>query len=442
MNNKITSIFTFNSGVATSIVATAEGKQYIADVSHPNWKAILEAIKQDDVTAFVNAIDIKKAFQNYMVGNVKIVGNEVWHGNTRLGGVVVDRIFDFMSNQLPVEPIMRFIDNLFQNPSSRAVNELYKFLEHKHLPITTEGNFRAYKGLKDDFYSVTAGNLTLLQGKANEQGYIYNGVGETVECIRHQVNDNKEEGCSYGLHAGSLDYAKGFSQGKLVEVEINPKDVVSIPTDCNCEKLRTCKYVVVKEFTAPLDSVYVNSGSFNNNPMPEQPDNDAGDDDALFNDDHCCGGDCGCDDNDEDNYDGDCCDCGDTDSDDCECDEGCQEAMDKTADEEASNQDVNRKDVEYSDGFMAGELDAEKGDGYNLHKYNHIRPSSEFHKGYTDGYNAEVDRQNKVLAKYNQGFALGKEEGLNKKFPDPSILNHGEDYTKGYWAGYNEARNG
>lgn len=340
----INSIFTFNNKVPTSITAIVDNKQYTADSSHPNWQAILAAVRNDNVSDFVNAIDIRSAFQNYVIGQVRIVGNEVWHGNTRLGGVVVDRIFDFMSNNLPVQPIMLFIDKLFQNPSSRAVNELYKFLEHKNLPITSNGNFRAYKGLNPDFYSITAGNLTLISGQTNESGHIFNGVNEVIECIRHQVNDNKDETCSYGLHAGSLEYAKNFAgNGKLVIVEINPADVVSIPSDCNCEKLRTCKYKVVEEYVAPLDSVYVSNGeSFNNNPLTT-PD----DDDIDIND-----GECDCD-----------CDC-ETD-DDCDCE----------TDDDAFTEG-------YNDGWTDGNSD---------HYYDDASESADYRDGYKAGYGDGVN---------------------------------------------------
>jgi hypothetical protein len=43
--------------------------------------------------------------------------------------------------------------------------------------------------------------------------------------------------------------------GKLVLVEINPADVVSIPLDCECQKLRTCKYMVVQEYEVPLEDL-------------------------------------------------------------------------------------------------------------------------------------------------------------------------------------------
>ena len=116
-----------------------------------------------------------------------------------------------------------FMQNLIDNPSKRAIDELYLFLEHK-MPITPEGTFIAYKGLREDYYSITSGKLELLHGKVDEQGHIFNGIGETIECVRNNVCDNKDISCSTGLHAGSKEYATGFAQGKVVRVEINPKD--------------------------------------------------------------------------------------------------------------------------------------------------------------------------------------------------------------------------
>ena len=255
--SKINTIFTFASGVPTSFVAIVNRKQYTADNTHKNWDVALEAIRNGDTVALVNAIDIKNAVANYTVGNIKVVGNNVYYGTIRLGDVIVQRVLDFMNNKLDVIPLLKFLNKLHQNPSARAVNELYNFLQHKNLPITSEGNFRAYKGLLLDYYSITAGKIPLIQGMVNDKGQIYNGIGETIECVRNSVDDNKDNTCSYGLHAGSLSYATDFAKGKLVIVEINPADVVSIPSDCNGQKLRTCKYVVVEDCAAPLDSVYI-----------------------------------------------------------------------------------------------------------------------------------------------------------------------------------------
>ena len=70
--------------------------------------------------------------------------------------------------------------------------------------------------------------------------------------------DDADIGCSDGFHAGSYDYAKGYSHngGHLMRVEIDPSDVVSVPKDCDCQKLRTAKYTVValhETIEEPLD---------------------------------------------------------------------------------------------------------------------------------------------------------------------------------------------
>ena len=46
------------------------------------------------------------------------------------------------------------------------------------------------------------------------------------------------------------EYASTFGgpDARLVIVKINPADVVSVPKDCDCQKLRTSRYEVVKDF--------------------------------------------------------------------------------------------------------------------------------------------------------------------------------------------------
>ena len=84
-----------------------------------------------------------------------------------------------------------------------------------------------------------------------------NKVGETLEMPRNGVCDDASYGCSSGFHAGSLEYAEGYGNGgHLMVVEINPKDVVSVPNDCNCQKLRTAKYKVVDHYKTKLADTY------------------------------------------------------------------------------------------------------------------------------------------------------------------------------------------
>jgi hypothetical protein len=128
------------------------------------------------------------------------------------------------------------------NPSMTSRNELFLFLEAANLPISEDGCFRAYKAVTSDF-------------KDKHSRKFDNSPGVTLEMPRRDVDDNREQTCSYGFHAAAYEYAKGFMSGgdKLVAVKIHPADVVSVPSDYNNQKLRCCKYSVVFDIPGAAD---------------------------------------------------------------------------------------------------------------------------------------------------------------------------------------------
>jgi len=77
---------------------------------------------------------------------------------------------------------------------------------------------------------------------------------------RNEVNDDKNQTCSAGLHFCSQDYLNHFGGSRIMILKINPRDVVSIPTDYKNSKGRCCRYEVIGElgvdpeeaFTAPV----------------------------------------------------------------------------------------------------------------------------------------------------------------------------------------------
>ena len=83
MNPTISTIFTWNENVPTSVTAIYNGRYYTADNTNPKWTDILTALQNDDADAFVKAIDTKTAFVNYTEGKISIVGNAVRYGNER-----------------------------------------------------------------------------------------------------------------------------------------------------------------------------------------------------------------------------------------------------------------------------------------------------------------------------------------------------------------------
>jgi hypothetical protein len=225
------------------LVVFLNGEQYTVRANEAIFAECVNAYKEQDWDRFLNSVDparkIKQLYAKYDQVEVKD-GNVYVHGDT-VNTTIAQRILQSLSEGLDCTHVFKFVTKTSMNPSARAVNELYTFLEHKDLPITENGNFLAYKAVREDYTDVHSGQFS-------------NVVGAVLQMPRNKVDDDKEVGCSYGFHAGTLEYASGFKphNGKMVIVEIDPADVVSIPLDSNCQKLRTCRYKVVGEYTGAL----------------------------------------------------------------------------------------------------------------------------------------------------------------------------------------------
>jgi len=234
-----------------SACALIRGESYIIPRSHPKFRDICEALDQElPEDQILPMFQAAKAVIDYTEGSIEIRGGKVFFANEEIGGAVVDRILEFMSDRLPHKPLIKFLERVMRNPSMRSREQLYSFLEHKNLPITPDGKFLAYK-------SVSSGYMDHHTGK------ISNRVGSVVTMPRHRISDDPSLGCHSGLHVGALDYASTFGgdDRKVVICEIDPEHVVSVPLDCECQKMRVCQYRVVADYTGPLNRPLVNDYS-------------------------------------------------------------------------------------------------------------------------------------------------------------------------------------
>ncbi len=230
-----------------------EGKPYTLRKDHVNFNVAKSAILEARYDDLGDLLDIAKAVEDFVQGDVEVKDEVVYYKGHRLHGVVVDKLLEMLrAGMKDSAPLVNFITRLQSNPSANSVNELYSFMSYKSLPNTPEGKILGYKGVQSDFWSNTGNADTIvLQGQTNERHQIFNGVGETIEVARRCVDDNKDHHCSFGLHIGSYDYANNWAgeDGRLLIVEFDPEDAVSVPTDCDFQKLRVSKYRVVSDIT-------------------------------------------------------------------------------------------------------------------------------------------------------------------------------------------------
>lgn len=208
----------------------------------PRFPAILEAYKEGDLERAVSLIDITESLQTYSNGLVTVENRILKFNGIAMHNAIANKILDMMDQGFKVDSLVRFMENLMQNPSMTSINELYLFLERGNLPITEDGHFLAYKRVTPDFKDIHSKTIN-------------NSIGAIVEMPRNLVNDDRMQTCAEGLHVCSLTYLQsmGGKLDKTVIVKVNPRDVVSIPYDHNDTKARVCRYEVIEEYTGELD---------------------------------------------------------------------------------------------------------------------------------------------------------------------------------------------
>jgi hypothetical protein len=237
MKNYTTAVTITGSGKITAII---DGTVFTVDTDHSNYQNILQTVRDQDWTKFLDLVDLSRKVRDYAHNsNVEIKDGIIVFDGEPIHNTLTKRVINFMQQDLPFKPLLNFLCNLMENPSKRAVDELYDFLDVGELPITEDGHFLAFKNVKADYTDIYSGKFN-------------NAVGFICEMKRNQVDEDKDRTCSYGLHFCSIAYLPNFSDsngGKTMIVKINPKDVVAIPSDYNNTKGRTCRYEVVGEYT-------------------------------------------------------------------------------------------------------------------------------------------------------------------------------------------------
>jgi len=229
-----------------NIVVVIDNRPYTVTSTHIGYERLKEAIKVGDWDTVKAVVDPVKEILKYGAGHVAVQGTKVFYKDREMVGVMTQRLIEMYQDGFPVEPLILFMENLMQNPSKRAVEELYKFMEKGNLPLTPDGYFLAYKKVRADFLDIHSGTMD-------------NSPGKVVEMERNAVDDDANCTCSTGLHFCSKEYLDHFggSDSRTVILKINPADVVSIPADYNSTKGRTCRYEVLGELGVHPDDAFI-----------------------------------------------------------------------------------------------------------------------------------------------------------------------------------------
>lgn len=269
---------------------TPDGKVHNVTLDHQNFDQIKETIKllQRALTAgdadeaaehhehLNELVDIAKVITDAGDGRVKVLDGVVFYDGEPIHNAVTSRILWGLKEGFDMTAYLNFLDNLMQNPSNRAVEEVYGFIESNNMGIMEDGRILAYKRVRDDFKDIYTGKFD-------------NAPGQIVQMRRNRVDDNKEVTCSHGLHVCAQTYLPHYGAGPgntIVVVAVWPKDFVSIPVDYANAKARVCEYEVLSEYDGDdKDDLLATKAVWSDDDFNDSydEDDDDGDDDGWWN---------------------------------------------------------------------------------------------------------------------------------------------------------------
>jgi len=239
MNKKKESTLSYN--ITPKVLSIVLDKvSYVVARSETKYEEVLECLKNKDVKKLSLTLCKSTAISEYGKGVVTVKNGIVHYGEEQLHSIETVRILERIKLGLDVQPLLNFIEKLFQNTSKNSVDNFYNFIEIGNIAICDDGDVYLYKGCwKNELGEIW---------DAHTCNTIRNDVGEKPSRERRLIDDNSGNTCSAsGLHISSKKFADTYGNVTML-VKLNPKDVVSISRDGR-EKIRVCAYEVVAEET-------------------------------------------------------------------------------------------------------------------------------------------------------------------------------------------------
>lgn len=249
----------------TFITVFANGKLFPGvDDTHPNFAAIKGAaaasvagipVDADQIAdLFDVATAVARRFERLSERVTVENGVIMFDGDPAQNGLST-QILRFMNEGEDFEPLVNFLEKIGTNPNEHSVNQAWDWLNNHDFSIFPDGDVLAYKGVYSDgnggLRSGSRGHA-FRNGEEVVNDYVTNAVGDVIEMPRSEVMHDPAAACHAGLHVGTYRYATGYARGAMLKVKINPRDIVSVPTDARGEKIRVCRYTVLETIDAPV----------------------------------------------------------------------------------------------------------------------------------------------------------------------------------------------
>lgn len=244
-----------------TLTVLVDGNLLSASTSHPQWDRLVAGVLADDESvADLFALDkaVASKFQE-LSDRVAVQNGQILLDGDPVDNALTQQVLRFLDEGVDDwVPLVNFFEKIQANPSENSKNSLYRWLSDRNFTIYPDGDVLFYKSVQSvggDIYESITGGKAFVNG-VEQTGKIRQQIGDVVTMPRSSVDPDVNSHCSVGLHAGNHRYASTFSGDTLLEVKVNPVNVIAVPTDSQSEKVRTCKYeivgVVEKEYQEPV----------------------------------------------------------------------------------------------------------------------------------------------------------------------------------------------
>lgn len=254
----------------TAFNPNADEPVFVADSRHPNWTQILFGLRAGDDNVwdlFDVAGGVLRRFQQ-VTDRVSFDGTDVLFDGDPIHSVLADQLRRAIEDGDPENytALAKFWEKLESNPNEHSREQAYDWLACHKFQITPEGDVVGFKGVHRDYVAADgvqvyrSGWASAVAGKPSafvngkpipELSTVPQVVGDVVTMPRSEVVHDPTQACKRGLHVATYAYAAGY--GDVLEVHVNPRDIVSVPTDANGAKVRVCRYKVARVALSAYD---------------------------------------------------------------------------------------------------------------------------------------------------------------------------------------------
>ena len=195
-----------HASVSVSVYAN-DGQPYIATDEHPNYRAIVASLIEDDQNADVlDLFDVSRTISaklSRLTERVSVANGVVYFDGDPVDDNTNRQILRFAQQGVDDwQPLARFMENIAANPNEHSRTQLYDWLmANGEFTITEDGCILGYKGVRTDpehgFVSINRGPAVVDGNPVN--GNVPNHIGAVVEIGRSAVHHDPSVGCSTGL---------------------------------------------------------------------------------------------------------------------------------------------------------------------------------------------------------------------------------------------------